>query len=266
MSDRPVAIRAVLAAHGQEHLLTFYDRLPPQQAEALLQQLESIDFDDVGAMIKRLREAPDAGLPSDLEPAPFYPSGLGDDAVQSAYRDAGQAIVRAGKVGVFCVAGGQGTRLGWSGPKGTYPATVVTGKPLFRVLAEQILANQNRYRVTIPLYIMTSPLNDSMTRSFFQDNNCFGLNRRNLFMFPQGMLPSIDAATGRILLATRGMVAMHPDGHGGSIRALAASGAVEDMADRGIEHISYVQVDNPLVKVIDPVFLGLHATAPDYAS
>jgi UDP-N-acetylglucosamine/UDP-N-acetylgalactosamine diphosphorylase len=161
------------------------------------------------------------------------------------------------------VAGGQGTRLGWSGPKGTFPATAVTGKPLFGVLAEQVRAHGNRYGVTIPLYIMTSPLNDAATRGFLQDNNCFGLNRRNIFMFPQGLLPSLDARTGRLLLADKGAVAMNPDGHGGSIAALAASGALEDMNARGIEHISYVQVDNPLVKVLDPLFLGLHAAAPD---
>jgi UDP-N-acetylglucosamine/UDP-N-acetylgalactosamine diphosphorylase len=166
-------------------------------------------------------------------------------------------------VAVFCVAGGQGTRLGWSGPKGTYPATPVTGKPLFGVLAHQIRANRDRYGVTIPFYIMTSPLNDAATRAFFQDNNCFGLSRRDIFMFPQGMLPSLGAETGRLLLADKGTVAMNPDGHGGSIGALAASGTIEDMIGRGIEHISYVQVDNPLVKVLDPLFLGLHARAPD---
>lgn len=254
MSNRLAAIKATLKAQGQEHLLTFYDRLTPQQQEALLETLEAIDYEQVA----RVRAAPPPALPDDLEPAPYYAHGQGE-----AHRARGEALVREGKVAVFCVAGGQGTRLGWSGPKGTYPATVVTGKPLFRVLAEQILATQNRYRTTIPLYIMTSPLNDAATRAFFADNNCFGLSRRNIFMFPQGMLPSLDAETGRILLAAAGLVAMHPDGHGGSIRALAVNGALEDMRLRGIEQVSYVQIDNPLVKAIDPVFLGLHAAAPD---
>jgi UDP-N-acetylglucosamine/UDP-N-acetylgalactosamine diphosphorylase len=110
---------------------------------------------------------------------------------------------------------------------------------------------------------MTSPANDADTRSFFVDNNFFGLRRENIFLFPQGMMPSLDAETGRILLADRDDVALNPDGHGGSIKALRASGAIEDMRGRGIEHISYFQVDNPNVRAVDPLFVGLHATAPD---
>ena len=260
MPDRLSTIRASLEAHGQEHLLTFYGELSGDEQGVLLDQLERIDF---AALDRAL--AADVESPSShgVEPATYYPNDPGSTYDARRYRQAGETLVRAGKVAAFCVAGGQATRLGWSGPKGTFPATNVTGKPLFRVLAEQILANQNRYRVTIPFYIMTSPLNDAATRAFFTDNNCFGLSRRNIFMFPQGLLPSVDAKTRKVLLADKGTVAMNPDGHGGSIRALAASGAVEDMVARGIEHISYFQVDNPLVKVIDPTFIGLHADAPD---
>jgi len=264
MPDRLPSIRATLEAHGQGHLLAFHDELAPDARETLLDQLEAIDLDAVDGWIDTfVKGKPVFELPGDLEPAPYYPRDPGDAYDAAHYRSTGRDLIRKGKVAVFCVAGGQGTRLGWSGPKGTFPATAVTGKPLFRVLAEQIRAHQNRWGVTIPFYIMTSPLNDAATRAFIQDNNCFGLSRRNIFMFPQGLLPSLDAKTGRLLLADKGTVAMNPDGHGGSITALAASGAIEDMTARGIEHISYVQVDNPLVKVLDPLFLGLHAQAPD---
>jgi UDP-N-acetylglucosamine/UDP-N-acetylgalactosamine diphosphorylase len=110
---------------------------------------------------------------------------------------------------------------------------------------------------------MTSPANDAPTRAFIQDNRCFGLDRRNIFMFPQGTIPSIEAETGKLLLTDKGRVAVNPDGHGGSIKALVASGAIDAMLARGVEHLSYFQVDNPLVKVIDPLFIGLHAAAPD---
>jgi UDP-N-acetylglucosamine/UDP-N-acetylgalactosamine diphosphorylase len=204
-------------------------------------------------------------IPADLAPAPYY--ACGEDAAPpydaGEYRKKGEALIRAGKVAAFTVAGGQGTRLGWNGPKGSYPATVVTGKPLFRCFAEQIMAVQKKYGVTIPWYIMTSVLNDEDTRAFFLDNNHFGLLRQNICFFPQNMVPSIDAATGRMLLAEKHAVALNPDGHGGSIRALATSGAIEDMRARGVEHISYFQVDNPLVRAVDPLFIGLHATAPD---
>ena len=105
---------------------------------------------------------------------------------------------------------------------------------MFRVFAGQILANQDRYGKTIRWYIMTSPANDAPTRAFIQDNRCFGLDRRNIFMFPQGTTPSIEVETGNLLLADKGRVAVNPDGHGGSIKALVASGAIDAMLARDL--------------------------------
>jgi UDP-N-acetylglucosamine/UDP-N-acetylgalactosamine diphosphorylase len=259
--ERLAAIRTRLEAHGQAHLLAFVDELRPAQRAALLSQLESFDFEALDDLIERyVRARPALETAGPIEPAPCTPAN-GPEA--GRYRQIGLDLVRRGALAAFTVAGGQGTRLGWNGPKGTFPATVVTGKPLFRVFAEQIIAAEHRHRVVIPWYIMTSPLNDAETRAFFHDNNHFGLRRQNIFMFPQGVMPSFDLATGRLLLASRHEVAVNPDGHGGSIRALRDSGAIEDMVGRGIEHISYVQVDNPLANVVDPLFLGLHAASPD---
>lgn len=265
--DRLASIWKVLQGHDQAHLLAFYESLDSAAQASLVQQLRAIDFQALDTLIERyVRNKPRIELPTDLAPAPYYPCDAGDakrpyDA--GKYRQRGERLIREGKVAAFTVAGGQGTRLGWDGPKGTYPATVVTGKPLFRVFAEQIIATQRKYGVVIPWYIMTSPMNDADTRAFFVDNNYFGLARRDVFMFPQGVLPSIDAASGKLLLADKGEIAVNLDGHGGSIKALADSGAIQDMVGRGVEHISYFQVDNPLVKAIDPLFVGLHAAAPD---
>jgi len=267
MSDRYTAVRQTLESHGQDHLLAFYDELTPAQQEDLLDQIEGLHLERIDRLIEQyVRQRPETALPPDLEPAEYYPydpdsSRRPYDAAK--FREAGERLVHGGKVAAFTVAGGQGTRLGWNGPKGTFPATPVTGKPLFRVFAEQIQANQKKYGVTIPWYIMTSPINDADTRAFFQDNNNFGLDRRNIFMFPQGVMPSFDAETGRMLLAEKDRLAVNPDGHGGSIKALAESGAIDDMNARGVEHISYFQVDNPNVKIVDPLFLGLHVDAPD---
>lgn len=263
MPDRLTKIRSRLEAHNQAHVLSWADELNADQLQQLLDQIEQIDFEALDELIDQHIHHPDGSdLPSELEPAPYFPEDMPEDEM-ARYRAEGGQLLRDGKVAAFTVAGGQGTRLGWNGPKGTYPATPVTGKPLFRIFAEQILASQHKYGVTIPWYIMTSPINDADTRAFFLDNNCFGLDRKNIFMFPQGVMPSLDAETGRILLSAKHEIAMNPDGHGGSIKALRESGAIEDMAARGIEHISYFQVDNPLAKVIDPLFLGLHATAAE---
>ncbi len=278
------SIRATLQTHNQSQVLAFYDQLNTSQQAQLLEQIRHIDFAELDVLIDRyVKNKPRLDLPNDLQPARYYPANSTDSASAydaARYRKIGGELISTGKIAAFTVAGGQGTRLGWEGPKGTFPATVVTGKPLFRIFAEQILATARKYglnsgggsgkssgggagRGGIPWYIMTSPINDADTRAFFADNNYFGLNRRDVFMFPQGVLPSIETATGKLLLAEKHQIAVNPDGHGGSIKALRESGAIDDMIARGIAHISYFQVDNPLVRCIDPLFIGLHHAAPD---
>lgn len=267
MPERLDEARATLRDVGQEHLLRFADELSPERLAQLLDQVESVRWTALSRLIEtHVRAAPPAEVPAGVEPAPYFGADPASSPVPydaAAAREAGEQLVREGRVAAFTVAGGQGTRLGWNGPKGTFPATVVTGKPLFRCFAEQIIAAERKYGTTIPWFIMTSPLNDAATRSFFHDNNCFGLVRSRIFMFPQGVMPSIELATGLVLLAAKDEIALNPDGHGGALRAMRSSGALEAMRAHGIEHISYFQVDNPLARVIDPLFIGLHATAPE---
>jgi len=258
--DRVAAIRARLEAAGQSHVL------PAETSpdDAMLSRLESIDWDAIPELIRTCVTAPGHDTKCVLEPSPYvttdsHTSGADATVVDEAELAAkGEDLLRRGRVAAFAVAGGQGTRLGWHGPKGTFPASPVTGKPLFRLFAEQILAAQSRWGHTIRWYIMTSEANDAATRSFFLDNRCFGLDRRQIMMFPQGMMPAFDADDGRVLLEAPGVPAMSPDGHGGSFKALRASGALDQMEGRGVEVISYFQVDNPIVRIFDPVFLGLH--------
>jgi len=251
-TDTATMLRDAFEAAGQGHVFRHIDRLSPSGREALLTQLAEVDLALVTRLARPTAEVKHGGAA--IAPAPYFP--LGGDTTDA--RAAGEALLRAGKIAAFTVAGGQGTRLGWKGPKGTYPATCVTGRPLFRVFAEQIAAAERRYGCAIPWYIMTSPLNDDDTRSFFRDNNWFGRNPADTFLFPQGTMPSVTL-DGKLMLETPGSLAVNPDGHGGAIRALHASGALEDMRARGIEQMSYFQVDNPLARIADPVFLGLHA-------
>jgi UDP-N-acetylglucosamine/UDP-N-acetylgalactosamine diphosphorylase len=267
MSDRLTAIRSALAARNQEQILAFYHELPPRKQAALLDQIEAVDLSEIDVLIARyVRNRQAVEIPPEIEPAPCYArcGGRGESSYDAdAFHEAGEELVREGRVAAFTVAGGQGTRLGWNGPKGTFPATHITGKPLFRIFAEQIAAARAKYRAPIPWYIMTSPINDADTRAFFADNNWFGLAHGSVILFPQGVMPSFEMETGQMLLAEKDQLAVNPDGHGGAFRALYHEGALEDMRARGIEHISYFQVDNPLVRIVDPLFIGLHAAAPD---
>jgi len=249
----------------QDHLLRFYNELHSQEQDALLRQIDDLDLESIPALVEGyVRNKPAFKVPEDVGPAPYYPY---DPASwtrrwdKAAAQRAGEDLIRAGKVAAFVVAGGQGSRLGFDGPKGCYPAGAVTGKPLFQIFAENLLGVQDRYGKAVPWYIMTSPLNHQSTVAFFEQNSFFGLDRKNVMFFPQGVLPSFDMTTGKVLLASKSEVATNPDGHGGSIRALHVSGALADMRKRGVEQISYFQVDNPIVRAVDPVFLGLHVGA-----
>jgi UDP-N-acetylglucosamine/UDP-N-acetylgalactosamine diphosphorylase len=257
------SIREELAQHHQEHLLTFWTQLGTDQRQELLGQVRDLDFDRIGEWVEQLvKKTPSAPLgPEDFAPAPSYSPEPHSDAQQRKYRSAielGEKLVADGKVAALTVAGGQGTRLGFDGPKGNFPISPVRGKTLFRLFAETLAAVSRRYRTTCPWYVMTSPMNHAQTVEIFRAQEHYGLDPRDVFIFQQGTLPNFDF-DGRILLADESYLAQSPDGHGGCIRALARSGALADMKKRGVEYLSYWQVDNPLVKLFDPLFIGLHA-------
>lgn len=263
----PAELSRRLERAGQSHLLRFYSELDAAGQERLVKRISVIDLEAVPKLVEEYVKAkPTAAVPESVEPAPYYPHDPGSAVRRwdvGRYRSAGEALLRAGKVAAFTVAGGQGSRLGFEGPKGCYPGGAVTGKTLFAIFAEGLLAAGRKYGRPVPWYIMTSPLNHAATIAYFEANNYLGLDRADVMLFPQGVMPSLEMGSGRILLAAKDEPATNPDGHGGSLRALDESGAIADMQRRGVEHISYFQVDNPIVRVVDPVFLGLHAAAPD---
>jgi UDP-N-acetylglucosamine/UDP-N-acetylgalactosamine diphosphorylase len=261
MAQDIASVRRTLDAHGQSHLLRFYDELPSGQQAALLQQISTIDFDRFEQIIaKYVRQKPVVLPTGKIEPPVIVRARVKDEveaAEQTSARKRGNDLIAAGKVAAFVVAGGQGTRLGYEGPKGCLEATPVIHKPLFRLFAEQIMAASKRHRTTIPWYVMTSLANDVAIKAFFRQHDFIGMNPKDVVFLMQGTMPAISFE-GKLLLEDKGRLALNPNGHGGSLLALRQSGALEDMARRGVELISYFQVDNPLVRCIDPLFLGLH--------
>jgi UDP-N-acetylglucosamine/UDP-N-acetylgalactosamine diphosphorylase len=227
----------------------------------LAKQVEQLDWTELKSALEEcIFDKKDIGLPKDYGPATYFPlipeSTEQNELYKKAYQH-GESLIRAGKTAAFTVAGGQGTRLGYDGPKGTLPVSPIKKKTLFQLFAEQILGLSEKYEVTIPWYIMCSPLNLNATVSHFKENNFYGLGEENLRFFAQGVMPATDFE-GNLLLASQDSLALSPNGHGGSLKALIDSGSMADMAERGIEHISYFQVDNPLVTILNPLFIGLH--------
>ena len=250
--------RQRLERTGQQHLLVFWDSLDEAKRAHLLAEVARLPLEHLASM---LSQAASLQKPAANDIRPVRPA-LRNGPDGDKYRAIGADLVRRGKVAAFVVAGGQGTRLGWKGPKGTFPATPVAGKPLFRVFAEQIVAAERTYGVRIPWYVMTSEANHAETEAFFEDNRWFGRSPADTMLFVQGMVPSV-ALDGRVLLEEPWQPALNPDGHGGSLKALRTAGALDHMQSLGIEHLCYFQVDNPSVHVIDPLFLGLHVASPE---
>jgi UDP-N-acetylglucosamine/UDP-N-acetylgalactosamine diphosphorylase len=172
-------------------------------------------------------------------------------------KEKGEQALKDGKIACFVVAGGQSSRLGYNLPKGTFEVGPVTGKSLFQYHAEKIATISRKYNTNVPWYIMTSQENDKQTRNFFQKHKFFQLQTKDVIFFKQGMLPAVDF-NGKLIMDSPDHISMSPNGHGGSLLGLKQSGALNDMKRRGIEEIFYFQVDNALVKIADPIFIGYH--------
>jgi len=263
-TDEYLETLELVTRFGQQHLLGFYEGLDNDQKASLLEEIGKLDFSKIAGWIEKyVKGHSGIEIPSNPQAASYFPAKASSPEQEQEYEKAerlGKELISAGKTAAFVVAGGQGTRLGFDGPKGNFPASPIKGKTLFQIFAEKIKAASEKYRSTIPWYIMTSPLNFSQTNVIFKENGYFGLGEENVVIFQQGTMPNFDFG-GKILLAERDRIATSPDGHGGSLKALYDSGALADMKKRGIEYLSYYQVDNPLINIIDPLFIGLHATA-----
>lgn len=256
----PESLVETLAAANQSHVLRFWDELPEQGRERLLGQLRAIDFDLLQQLLAGADDKPDfAALAQRALPPPAVRSdGTGAAWSAADAQAAGRQAIQAGRVGVVIVAGGQGTRLGFDSPKGMFPIGPLSGRTLFQVFADSLIAVQRRYGVRIPLYLMTSPLTHDETVEYWQQHAYLGLDAEDVTIFCQGTMPAVDAASGRLLLDAKDSLALSPDGHGGTVAALQRAGCFDDAARRGVDLLSYVQVDNPLVSLVDVDLIGHH--------
>lgn len=241
--------------NGQEHIFRFWNELSETEQQKLLSQASTIDYN----LVRRLFENKDKDFHdpnSKITPPDIfskYDQGPGRDEAL----EIGEKTIEEGKVACFTVAGGQASRLGYDGPKGCFPATPITKKPIFQVLAEYILAAEKRYHCELQWYIMTSKSNDAATKASFDKHDYFGLSSNQVFFFTQGMLPAVDE-NGKIFLKDKDEIFMSPNGTGGIYDAFVKSGSLKRMQQNGIEYLFYVQIDNPLIGFVDPLFLGNH--------
>jgi len=254
-------LRDRFAAFGQEHVFRFWEVLNAAGRERLTTQAAGLDLAALAAVDEATRALAAPGARR-LEPAPIQrlPDRGGDIKRVAPARERGEAMLAAGRVAALVVAGGQGTRLGLDGPKGAFALGPVTDRTLFEQQAQKILRLRVRYGCALPWYIMTSAATDAQTRALFRRHAFVGLPEGDVFFFEQQMMPALDFE-GRLILDQPDHIFESPNGHGGSLTGLVTSGALEDMERRGATSIYYYQVDNPLGRIGDPVFLGFHAAS-----
>lgn len=250
-------LRQQLRDCQQEHVLAWWDVLTEAERCHLVQQLSGIDLQQ----LRRLHDSRDCcvRIPAaeHIQPVPII--GLG-----ASHRDAwerGADALRQGRVAVLVVAGGQGNRLGFHHPKGMFPIGPVTGRTLFQIHAEKVLALRRWSGRPIPFLIMTSHATETETRQFFEDRKYFGLPPDEVWFFRQSAMPALEISSGKLLLETLGAIHTCPNGHGGALSGLAESGLLARLRQQGIRLVFYCHVDNPLVKIADPAFLGNHLVA-----
>lgn len=257
-------VQARAKAYGQDHIFAFLNKLTDGEQEKLFQQASSVDFELVKHLYEDLVKRPRSSAvdPRGLEPAPVI--GLPQTQAEKdrcvEARKAGEDALHKGRIGCFMVAGGQGTRLGLSGPKGCFDVGPVRKRSLFQLHAEKIAALRKRYNAALPWVVMTSDATDGATRAFFEEMFFFGLGEDTVRFCKQESLPAIGM-DGRLLMENRSSFSMSPNGHGGSIKAIHDSGCLDWLAQQGVDTLSYFQVDNVLVRVCDPVFIGHHLMA-----
>ena len=255
MNEKYLAAEKVLKKYGQEHLLNQYEKLTEEKKSKLLDEILTIDFAQINELYKSVNNKVDFKEGS-IEPIEYTDKSKLTKEEKEHYMEIGLNAIKSGKLAAVTMAGGQGTRLGHNGPKGTFDIGLDSHKPIFEILCDTLKKAKEDYGVYTPWYIMTSNENNEATENFFEKNNYFGYPKDKITFFKQGELPMIDTK-GKVLIGEDNLVKKAADGHGGIFLSMRKNGVIYDMQTRGIEWAFIGGVDNVLVNMVDPILLGL---------
>ena len=255
MEKRIETIMKTLKKYSQEHLLNGFNNLDPVKQEKLLNQIENTDFELIHELYQNTNKT-DELQQSQITPIEYLDKEKLNGYYKS-FQETGEKAIRSGKLAAVTMAGGQGTRLGHNGPKGTYDIGLDSHKSLFELLSDSLKEQGKKYDVVIPWFIMTSEENNDDTIEFFSKHKFFGYEKdKNIFFFKQGELPMVDTE-GKILIGENGLIKEAADGHGGIYEALVKNGMTKKMRELGVEWLFIGGVDNCLVKMVDPILMGI---------
>lgn len=255
MEEKYLAAKQKLEQYHQEHLLNFFEKLSEKDKAKLLDDILTIDFNQMEDLFELTKKG-EVFKDSKIEPISYIEKAKISEADRKKYIEIGEKVITSGKYAVVTMAGGQGTRLGHDGPKGTFDIGLASHKSIFEILCEKLKEARDTYKVDIPWYIMTSEENNDDTKNFFEEHNYFGYPKNCVSFFTQGKLPMLDTE-GKILLTEDGTIKQAADGHGGVFESMRRNGIIYDMISKGIEWTFIGLVDNVLAKIVDPVLIGL---------
>lgn len=253
-----------LQKYGQEQVLNRYKYLSDEKKERLINQIKNIDFDQIRELFDITHKSVKK-IDGEISSINFVDKSKLSKEEYEKYYNIGSKIIKDGKYAVVTMAGGQGTRLGYVAPKGTFKIGGGVDKSLFEALSDTIKDAKNKFDTTIPWYIMTSRENNDATEKFFEKNDFFGLPYEDIKFFKQGELPMLNT-DGKLMLDEAGLIKLAADGHGGVFESLVKNGYLEDMKKRGIEWIFISGVDNVLAGLVDPIAVGLAVSEGNLAT
>ena len=246
--------KEILKEYNQEHVINLFEKIDLNKQEELAKQVLNIDFHKILELYdKKEIEFKE----KTITPIDYLDKQKMSKNEIERLDNLGIEVLKKGQYAVVTMAGGQGTRLGHPGPKGTFKLDVYgKGKYLFEILAENLKQANKEYNITIPWYIMTSKENNSMTVEFLEKNNYFGYDKKYVTIFMQGELPLVNTE-GKLLISKEMKIKEASDGNGGTYSSLRSSGALADMKERGIKWVFIGSVDNALLKMVDTTLLGM---------
>lgn len=257
MDEKLKKATEICQKYDQEQLLSAYSRISDEsEKQEFLNKILTIDFKQISDIYKDNVASKVEFTDENVEPIDFVDKYKLSKEEYEKYEKIGIEKIKSGKLAVVTMAGGQGTRLGHKGPKGTFDLGLDSHKSIFEILTDTINEARNKYGVNIPWYIMTSEDNDAETQEFFNKNNYFGYPKEYVSFFKQGKLPMVNEE-GKILIDEHGKIKEASDGHGGIFQSMRKDGVLFDLKSRNIEWVFIGGVDNVLVKPVDPILIGL---------
>lgn len=254
MEDRLNEVKKILKKYNQEHLIQFYPELTDEQKTSLLNQIVKIDFEEILNLYESSKLEV-LNSTEDIEPLDYSVKADLSKAEYKQLTSLGVKAIKSGKVGVITLAGGQGSRLGFNGPKGTFCLDTTPRKSLFEILCNYLKSSSKKYKTIIPWYIMTSTNNYFDTISFFEQNNFFDYGRSNIMFFVQDNMPIVDT-NGKLVLSEIYKVNLASNGNGNLFSALKNANLIKDMEQKKLQWLFVGGIDNVLLNPLDPIFIG----------